>query len=292
MSVIVALGCGLVAGLGVFLVVLGTRRVERAGRGRVRPAVAPAARPWVVRVAAGAGVGLVVALVTGWPVGAVLAGVLAAQVPTLFGGRAARAAELVRAEAIAAWTSQLRDMLVVGSGILETIEVTASLAPRPIRAEVGRLALGLRGGRLAPALAAFAAEVGDPMADLVAAALAQAAAESGGSLGELLTSLAARTRDQAAMRRRIDKEHAPIRTQARWVAVITLVCVVGVFVFDRGILAPYDTAAGQVVLGVIGACFLAAFSLLARMSKVPAPERFVGAQGAGPTGPQSIGAEL
>lgn len=279
MSALLALGCGLVAGLGAFLVVLGTRRGEPVARDRSGFRLAPGAQRWLPRLSAGVGVGLVVVLVTGWPVGAALAGALAAQVPTLFGGRAARERELARAEAIAAWTSQLRDMLVVGSGILETIEVTAPLAPRPIRAEVARLAVGLRGGRLAPALAAFATEVGDPMADLVAAALQMAAVESGGSLGELLGSLAARTRDQAAMRRRMDKEHAPIRTQARWVGVITVVCVVGVFVFDRGILAAYDSAAGQLVLGVIGACFLAAFAMLARMSRVPGPERFVAADG-------------
>lgn len=280
MSALLALGCGLVAGLGAFLVVLGTRRGEPLARDRSGLRLTPGAQRWLPRLSAGVGVGLVVVLVTGWPVGAALAGALAAQVPTLFGGRAARAAELARAEAIAAWTSQLRDMLVVGSGILETIEVTAPLAPRPIRAEVSRLALGLRGGRLGPALAAFATEVGDPMADLVAAALAMAATESGGSLGELLGSLAARTRDQAAMRRRMDKEHAPIRTQARWVGVITVVCVVAVFVFDRGILAAYDSAAGQLVLGVIGACFLGVFAMLARMSRVPGPERFVAAEAA------------
>jgi hypothetical protein len=176
-------------------------------------------------------------------------------------------------EAIATWASQLRDMLSGGSGLLETIEATAPFAPAPIRAEVEGLALGMRRGRLHTALRAFAAEVDDPMADLVVASLIVATTEQVGRLGELLGTLAARTREQAALRMRIDKDRASTRTQVRGVVLATIGMILFLMVFNKGLLAAYNSAEGQLVLAGIGTAFLAGFSLLARMSR---PQRVEG----------------
>jgi tight adherence protein B len=275
MSAWLALAAGAVVGSGVFLVVLGLRRAPRGARPSAAAARRVAGDRRVLQLAAGAGVALVALLATGWPVGALLAGGIALSIPSVFAGKGARAAEIARVEAIATWAGQLRDMLSGGNGLLETIEASAPFAPAPIRAEVERLALGMRRGRLVAALRAFAADVNDPMADLVVASLVVATTEQVGRLGELLGMLAARTNEQAALRMRIDTDRASVRTQVRGVVLVTVISMLGLTVSDRGLLDAYDSAEGQVVLAVIGSCFLGGFALLARLARPPRLEGFV-----------------
>ena len=267
MTPVLALAAGALVGCGVFLLVLGLRRSERSDLRAVVSAAGLVQDRRLVQAAIGAVVALVVVLLTARPVGAVLAGGIALSLPSVFGGRAARQAEIARVEAIATWTGQLRDMLSGGSGLLETIEATAPFAPAPIRPQVERLALGMRRGRLHAALRAFAADVDDPMADLVVASLIVATTEQVGRLGELLGTLATRTREQAALRMRIDRDRASTRTQVRGVVLVTLLSMIGLLAFDKGLLAAYDSAEGELVLAVIGGGFLAGFALLARMGR-------------------------
>jgi len=273
MSPAVAAIAGALVACGLFLVVMGLRRVERTDVRARLAARGPGQDRRLVQVVLAVAVALVVVLLTGRPVGAVLGAGIALSLPSVFGGKAARQAEIARVEAIATWASQLRDMLSGGSGLLETIEATAPFAPAPIRAEVERLALSMRRGRLHAALRAFAAEVDDPMADLVVASLIVATTEQVGRLGELLGTLAARTREQAALRMRIDKDRASTRTQVRGVVLATIGMVLFLMVFNKGLLAAYNSAEGQLVLAGIGTAFLAGFSLLARMSR---PQRVEG----------------
>jgi tight adherence protein B len=279
MTIWLSLIAGALVGTGLYLVAMGLRRLPRGRAEPRRRGPHPGHDRRVLQVVGSVGVALVALVLTGWPVGSVLAGGIALSLPSVFGGKAARNAEIAKVEAIASWAGQLRDMLSGGNGLLETIEASAPYAPAPIRAEVGRLAAGMRGGRLVLALRAFAAEVDDPMADLVVAALVVATTEQVGRLGELLGTLAARTNEQAALRMRIDKDRASVRTQVRGVVVVTIASMVGLAVFDRGLLAAYDSAEGQVVLGFIGACFLTGFALLARLGRAPRLEAFVLAGG-------------
>jgi tight adherence protein B len=268
-----AAAAGALIGCGLFLAAMGLRRSERTD---VRALVASRSRDndrRLLQVAAGVGVTLMALLVSGRPVGAVLAGGVALSLPSVFGGKAARQGEIARIEAISTWTGQLRDMLSGGNGLLETIEATAPYAPAAIRPHVERLALGMRRGRLGTALRAFAADVNDPMADLVVASLIVATTEQVGRLGELLGMLAARTSEQAALRMRIDKDRAGTRTQVRGVVIVTVASIVGLMVFDRGLVAAYDSVEGQVVLAFIGACFLGGFAMLARIGR---PQRMEG----------------
>ncbi len=273
MSPALAPAAGALVGCGVFLLVMGLRRLPRTDVRAVISARGPARDRRLVQLFIGLAVALVVALASGRPVGAVLAGGIALSLPSVFGGKAAREAEIAIIEAIATWTGQLRDMLSGGNGLLETIEATAPFAPAPIRAHVERLALGMRRGRLNVALRGFAADVGDPMADLVVASLIVATTEQVGRLGELLGMLATRTREQAALRMRIDKDRASTRTQVRGVVIVIVVCVIALTVFDKTLLAAYDSAGGQVVLAGIGACFLGGFAMLARIGR---PQRIEG----------------
>jgi len=267
-----AAAAGALVGCGLFLLVMGLRRSERTVRARLAFRALGQDRR-LVQVALAAAVALVVVLLTGRPVGAVLAAGIALSLPSVFGGKAARQAEIARVEAVATWAGQLRDMLSGGSGLLETIEATAPFAPAAIRPEVERLALGMRRGRLHAALRAFAADIDDPMADLVVASLIVATTEQVGRLGELLGSLATRTSEQAALRMRIDKDRASTRTQVRGVVIATIGMILFLMVFNEGLLAAYNSAEGQLVLAGIGAAFLAGFGLLAHMSR---PQRVDG----------------
>ena len=273
MTPALAAAAGALVGCGLFLLVMWLRRVERSDVRAALVSRSPLQDRRLLQAVIGIGVGLVVLIVSGRPVGAALAGGIALSLPTVFGGKAAREAEIARVEAISTWTGQLRVMLSGGNGLLETIEATAPFAPGPIRPHVERLAMGMRRGRLNSALRTFAADVDDPMADLVVASLIVATTEQVGRLGELLGTLAARTGEQASLRMRIDKDRSGTRTQVRGIVIVTVVCVLGLMLFNQGLMAAYDSAEGQVVLAGIGACFLGGFALLARIGR---PQRMGG----------------
>jgi tight adherence protein B len=266
--------CGAGVGLGLVLILAGWRGVEFP-----RPTRTTSWRPKVERfnLRAGLAVGaaVIVGAATGWPVGAVLAGLAGWGAPGLLAGTRGRAERVARIEAIAGWAEMLRDTLAGAAGLEQAIVATASVAPLPIRGEVATSAVRLEGERLAPALRAFADEVADPTCDLVVAALVLAAEHQAQRLGELLGSLAAAARDQATMRLRVEAGRARTRTSVRVIVGATGGLVLGLAVLDRGYLAPYDTATGQLMLILVGGVFCAAFWWLARMTRPATTERFL-----------------
>jgi hypothetical protein len=273
LSLLAGVGCG----LGVMLVVLGvrgtnegTRRTVTRGRGRRDPAEAR-------RVGAAVAAGIVVALVTRWPVGGVLAAALVGSWHALFGERAASDAEILRIEAIAAWAEMLRDTMAAASGLEQAITTTASIAPSAIRADVVTLATRVetREVTLGDGLADLADALGDPTGDLVVAALISAADGRARSIAELLGALAASAREDASMRLRVQAGRARVATTARIVTSCTLLLGGGLVLFKRDFLAPYGTAEGQTVLAIVGAIFALGFWWLTRMSGISSPERFL-----------------
>jgi Flp pilus assembly protein TadB len=276
----VAVLFGAAFGLGLWLVVTGARRVPRP------PATPPSAV--LARAAGGGGpvrlagtlaAAAVVLVLTGWPVGAILAGLTVWALPALFSGEKQRAARIARLEAIAAWTELLHATLGGAAGLEQAIVVTAPTAPEPIRAPVLMLAEALRGGTPLPqALRAFADDLADPTADVVIAALLLASRQAAGNLGAALAGLAAAARENVAARRRVEKSRARAATDARLVIATTLVMAVGLVVFNREFLSPYDSVAGQVMLAVIGAMFAIGIRWLHRMSRQAEPARVLDLQ--------------
>jgi hypothetical protein len=266
------LGAGV--GLGVVLVWAGWRGViaPRAPRRPARPRVERA----TLRLGLAAGSAVVVGAVTGWPVGALLAGAAGWGLPALLSGAKGRAEALARIEAVAAWAEMLRDTMAGAAGLEQAIVATAPVAPLALRAEIAVLALRLDGERLAPALRAFADEVADPTMDLVVAALVLAAEHQAARLGELLGTLAHAARDQATMRLRVEAGRARSRTSVKVVVGVTAGLALGLVLLNRSYLAPYDGLLGQVVLALVGAMFAAAFIWLARMTRPAAPARILG----------------
>ena len=265
--------CGAGVGLGLLLVIAGWRGVDlaRPTRASSRPKVARAN----LRIGLAAGAAVIVGAATGWPVGAVLAALAGWGAPGLLVGTRGAQAAVGRIEAIAGWAEMLRDTMAGSAGLEQAIVATATLAPLAIRAEVATLAVRLEGERLAPALRAFADEVADPTCDLVVAALVLAAEHQAQRLGELLGSLAAAARDQATMRLRVEAGRARTRTSVKVIVGAAGALVAGLALFNRGYLAPYDTATGQLVLVLVGAVFATAFVWLARMTRPAQVDRFL-----------------
>lgn len=262
---------GLATGLGVLLIAVGLTRsaapelpVDRDDR--TEP-------PWLARFVAGAsrrrvavclGVGIVVAVVTRWPVAAVLSSIAAWVLPQIIGPDRDHDRRLARIDAIATWTESLRDNLAAAAGLEQALDASAIEAPEPIREEVTLLTTRLRRGwRLPAALRMFAAELADPTADLVVAGLLMAARGGAGQLADVLGELAASARAKVASRQRIAAGRQRTRTSARVIVGATLAMAALLTVINRGYLNPFDTAFGQLVLAAAGACFGVAFWWLA-----------------------------
>jgi Flp pilus assembly protein TadB len=267
--------CGALVGLGIVLVLAGWRANEvRAPRLR---------RTWTrhtierrtLRLAYAAGAGVLVGIVTGWPVAALLAVGAGWGAPVLLAGTKGRAEGIARIEAIAGWAEMLRDTMAGAAGLEQAIVATATVAPLPIRPSVANLAARLQSQRLAPALRVFADEVADPTMDLVVAALVLAAEHQAQRLGELLGSLATAARDQATMRLRVEAGQARARASVKVVVGATVGLALGLAVLDRGYLAPYGSTLGQLMLLIVGGLFGASFLWLNSMSRPSTPERFL-----------------
>ncbi|MGH9111483.1 MAG: type II secretion system F family protein [Acidimicrobiales bacterium] len=222
---------------------------------------------------------VVIGALTRWPMAALLCGIAGFMAPSLMGGQAVRKGQLDRIEAVAAWAEMLRDTMAGSGGLEQSIMATAAVAPLPIRREVVRLAARLERDRLAPALRELADEIDDPAGDLVVAALVLAADKSPKRLGDLLGRLAQAARSEVNMRLRVEASRARTRTSVRVISTFTLLFAIGLLVFNRDYLEPYDTAFGQLVLGVIGLCFAGAFMWLARSFRFADEERFLRVEG-------------
>jgi len=225
--------------------------------------------------------GLAVFVFVRWPVLALGAAVLGFFVTDMFGGSAARQEAQALIEAIASWTEMLRDIVVAAHGLEEAIEVSADIAPTPIRAHVLALAAQARRGRLVPALSEFGVDLAHPLGDLVVLSLRQAAEGRGVELGPTLGALAITAREDAAMRQRVETRRAHVRTAVRVIIGATIAMIAFVVVLNRSYLHAYATTAGQVVLGVVIAFAGVALWWLAAMGRYETPERFlVGASAA------------
>lgn len=279
-----ALGGGI--GLGLTLIVAGLRPASppppAGGPLPAQPGLLARLRPRsygdriLARAALAALAGVFVGAATGWPVGALLAAAAAVALPGLLFGARQRAGQIARVEAVAGWAEMLRDTLAGAAGLEQAIVATAPVAPTAIRVPVVALAGRLEHGRRLPqALRAFADEVADPAADLVVAALLLAAEHQTRRLADLLGTLAAAAREQVTVRLRIEAGRAGTRTSVRVIVAATSILVVGLGVLNRGYLAPYDSATGQLMLLAVGVLFAAAFGWLARMSRPAVPSRLL-----------------
>jgi tight adherence protein B len=207
---------------------------------------------------------------TGWPVAALLAGIGAYTLPAVIGPDRAHKRTLARVQAIAAWAENLTATLRSAAGLEQAIIETAAVAPAEIRAELVALGAAPRAGiRLPDALRTFAADMADPTADLVANVLLQAAEHEARDIAASLAGVGRSARRQASARLRIATGRARTRTSTRIIITVVLSSAVGLVMFARDFLRPYDSALGQLILAVLGAGFAGCLLWMVRTGRVP-----------------------
>jgi Flp pilus assembly protein TadB len=272
---------------GVVLLVAALRGVP-AKPATLQPA---GGRPWrqvgrrlTARAAVAAATAVAVAVLTRWPVGALLAGVGGWALPGMLGGNATAKAAIARVEAIAVWVENLSATIAAGRGLTQAIIAMAAAAPEPIAAEVAELARGLAAQQpLRPALERFADRLADPNADELVAALLMVAdpRQKFGGVRQALAELATAIRERVRSRTTVEIGRTRMRNLARFVTLWTVGFVAVQLVATPAFLEPYDSALGQLVLVLIGADFAAAFWWLTRMSRAETPARLLGHREAG-----------
>ena len=218
---------------------------------------------------------VVVWLMTGWPMAGVSVAAVALMVPVFLKARTMRDTQLELSDALATWAEMLRDTIASHAGLRQAILLTADVAPGLIREELRRLAIRADRMSLPDALRSFAAEVEDPVADLIVAALVIADENQARHLTELLSEIASSARQQSAMRRRIETGRARTYASSKWIVLITFALAGGLVLLAPRFLDPYDGFGGQIVLGMIGALFAGAVWSLISLSKPEAQPRLL-----------------
>jgi tight adherence protein B len=252
-----------------------TGSARRAGRGTRR---LDSAR--LFRVAGALVAGAAVVAVTSWPVAGVAAAAAVMVVPSLFGSLSGQTA-VERVEAVATWTEMLLGTLAASAGVGEAIGATAAVAPLAIRADVASLAGRLHAGvPTAQALVRFADDVADPCADRVVCSLLLATSAPAQRLGDLLAALADATRDEVAVRVRVETSRSTVRSSVRLVIACSLLFAAALVVVARSYLAPFSSIQGQIVLAAVIGLYGAGVVLMAAMSRMEGSERLL--SGGGP----------
>lgn len=228
--------------------------------------------PAPIRLVVIAGIALLVALGTGWPVGGLLAGIAAAGLPALWAQTGiSRIAD--RHESLATWTEMLRDTLHASVGLSQAIVATAPVAPVAIRPAVASLSDRLVSGvPMVGALRQFADDLDDAGADVVVCALILAASARSQRLADLLGTLATSTRDGVAMALRVDAQRASTRSGVRIVVLFSVGFIALLAVVAHSYLSPFATPTGQMVLllaGIVDGIGVWLFVRMTRESEAP-----------------------
>lgn len=228
------------------------------------------------RLVIGIGVGLVVLVITRWPVAAIASGLFGASWSSFFGGNAAERTALARIEGLATWTESLRDTIAGAVGLEQAIPATSYAAHPAIRPQLRMLVDRLRVRTPLPtALHRFADELDDPSADLIIATLILNSRLRGPGLRDVLTSLAESAREELDMRRRINAGRRSTRRSVQIVVAVTLAFAAGLVLLNPSYVEPYDTFVGQLVLALVIGIFAASFAWLRRLARFEMPERFL-----------------
>jgi tight adherence protein B len=269
--------CGLCFGVGVAGIATAWRAEvpARVGTGRTGRRLAHLRRQGALMALAGA-TGVVAGAATGWPAAVPIAAVAVYGLPKLF-GQTSGSLSIVKIESIATWTEMLQATLAASAGLSQAIVATAPLSPLPIRGPAMRLSGRLIAGmHPREALLQFADELEDPCGDRVVCALQLAVSARAQRLGELLMVLADSTRDEVALRLRIETSRASVRSGVRTVLVFSVTFAVGLTILAHSYLAPFGSLHGQVVLMAVGILYIFGLTLMVSLARPPAPVRLLG----------------
>ncbi|TYB48389.1 type II secretion system F family protein [Actinomadura chibensis] len=275
-DVLLAIVAGAVAGGGLLLFAVALRGLparSKPVRGRSREDLV---RTLTTRTAVAVIVGVVVLVLTRWPIAAAGTGALVLAWNGLAGGAAEERRGMARLEALAGWTESLRDTIAGAVGLEQAIPASQRAAApalrRPLRELVDRLHTRVP---MPDALRRFADDLDDPSADLVIAALVLNAKLRGPGLRDMLSALATSARAELDMRRRVEADRRSTRRSVRIVVAVSVGTALALAVFNHSYVRPYDDVLGQLVLCVVVALYAAAFLWLRRLARYELPGRFL-----------------
>lgn len=286
MTAVVAAAAGLLAVGGLVAVLAGLHRSWPEQEGRSggswmhtwarlsrRPPGPPGRRRDLV-LAASLGVGLVVALLSGWVIAIAVAPALALGLPYLLALPKPRDVEIM--EALDRWVRTLAAALTTGKSITDAIRVSRRTPP-PLIAEDLDLLVARLNNRwdTREALLKFADALDSPDADAVIAALILAAQRGTTGASTTLHALADSLQDQLRGRRLIEIERSKPYIVVRQITVITLATLAIVFLSNPGFFAPYQTPVGQVILSVLGAAYVGSLVLMRHKARQHPRERIL-----------------
>jgi len=221
--------------------------------------------------------GVAVMLLTGWVAAGLGAAALVLVAPSLLRPSAASQRHIDRLEALASWTRRMADLLASGAAqtLQDAIGRAAATSPAPIEVETKALATRMGPRGMEPALRQFAKEIADPVGDHVAMALIVRDRHGATGLADVLTALATDVDEQVRMRRTILSEQKKAVSNIRMILGLTVIVWVGLSLFARSYMAPYNTVAGQLGLGVIVAGFGFTLAWFRRLAQPVVGARFL-----------------
>jgi Flp pilus assembly protein TadB len=227
------------------------------------------------RLAVGGVAGAVVWLVTGVFVAGALVFLAFVGVPWLLAPTKGAAVRIAKLEALGDWTMRLSNVLRLGRGLDEALQISRKGVPDAIKTEVGDLVDRLQvGWRSTEALRAFGDALDDVTADKIVAALILSASDRGPGLAQALDDLAESVHEEVAKRRAIEADRAKPRTTVRWMTIITL-CVAGLGLLVPGYTHPYGTLLGQLVLALLIAGFIGVLAWMRQLADHKPVPRFL-----------------
>lgn len=214
-------------------------------------------------------------LLTGWPVGGLLAGLVVLGLPWLLTVGSAERHMINRLEAVETWTRRLKDLVRTGHGLISGIVTSARTAPAPIAEEVGELAADLQAGADPQhALDRFADQLADFKADEVIAALKLHAGDRGQRLSDVLTSVAGSAAKEVVMRRGVAAKRAEPRFVTRFMTGLIAIVLVVVFA-NNAYARPYGQVVGQLVLFAATLMLVGLLAWIRRLTLPPRRRRFL-----------------
>jgi hypothetical protein len=212
--------------------------------------------------------GVVVLLLTGWPVAAIATVAAVVFMPKVLGGGKAAQRQIAKAEALADWTRRLADLISSGAAgsTRDALQRSLNSTPAPIADQVARLVSRVGPQGAETALRLFAADVNDPAADKIAGVLILRERNGGPGLADVLTGLAIDLDERSRMVREVESERAKPRANMRTIVAVTGLLIVGMMLFARTFLSSYSTVFGQVMLVVVAGVFAVALRWMRRLS--------------------------
>ncbi|MFC9033653.1 type II secretion system F family protein [Streptomyces arboris] len=225
---------------------------------------------WISIAAALAVVG--VWMMTGRPIHGLIAGAVVLGSPWIWHPAQTADGQITRLEGLAEWLQQLVSVHEAGTSLEQAIQASAGRAPEAVREPVRLLAARLRSGTSAgAAYTAFGEELADGDSDNVVLLFLAHIKDRGEGLGFALGEMSELTAARARALRTVDADRAKVRTQTRWVGIISLVLATP-FVFNPDFGGPFWTASGQLFLIVCIGVFAGAVAMLRVIaSNAPTP---------------------